>query len=116
MKKIHHDVKVGKRHIKLELYERYTTATFDEMSFNRLDELVKHLPDLMNPNFIEPFAVIANFMFNGVNFKILNKIKPKVQDNDAIFYVEEVSTGLHYKVTCPFPYTDPSCPFAYTPL
>lgn len=88
---------------------------------------------------------VANFLFSGIRFEVIEDISayvkryarllaedpriaaygnfdvsvikpPAVKDGMALFYVEEIATGLPYRVQCSYPYTDARQPFVYTLL
>jgi len=145
MKTVYREVKVGKKSLSLELDEGKAKVVWNGQTFDRLDNLVKRLPEMGNPRFVEPFAIVANFLFSGLRYEVIEDIshfcanykrllkenaeaadysvfdvsvikKPIVEGTQAMIYVEELSTGLPFKLICPYPYTDHRVPFRYALL
>lgn len=139
------EMKVGKKNIQLELEDNQPKVVVDGKKFDLLDNLTKHIPELNDPHQALPFSIIANFFFTGINFEVIEDIEgfsknykrllvedpnisgygtfdisvikhPVAEKNQVVFYVEEISTGLPFKVTCPFPYNDHTKPFKYSLL
>lgn len=146
MKTTYRELKVGSHDLKLGWDDSGSPVVVDgKHEIGYLDELVKKIPELTNPSYVESFAIIANFLFSGYDYEVIEDLehfanhyrrrlqedpslaeygvfdidviqKPSVSDHNAIFYVEQLSTGVPFRVSCPFPYVNRSRPFAYTPL
>lgn len=145
MKTLYREIRVGRQPLQLELDEGEAKVNFQGRNFDRLSDLVEALPEISDPRFLSAFAVVANFLFSGMRYETIEEITrfcsiykrrlegnsdikkygvfdltamkaPYIEEGQAIIYVEELSTGLPYKLLVPYPYHDPLYPFEYTLL
>lgn len=116
---------------------------YEGTQYRNLDELVKKVPTLADPKNLKQFIRIANFLFTGQEFMLIDdpaeyqkryranagkltkeygiydvsSIKtPYIENGKVIFFAEKNSSGVPYKVICTFPFNSPAAECAYTLL
>ena len=97
----HHKVLIGKTELSFHLDQDTPIVTVKGNKYTTLHQLVKDVPELSNPENIEAFAEISNFMFKGIEFTFIDNIpefqkeyvKRLEQDKK---HPEKPSHGLHF--------------------
>lgn len=131
---------IGAYKLQFLLDEGKPFIAWNGQSEERLERVVKRIPEISQN--LGDFAKIANFLFSGIRFEVIEDIDtyvarferllvadprladygtfdvseiqhPVVKKDTLLFYVEEIATGLPYRVQCPYPYMDSKQPFAY---
>lgn len=117
---------------------------FEGKQYNDMTDLVKAAPALSDPKNLRQFIHIANFLFTGLDFMIIEdnvqeyqsryrsnagKLtreygiydvsslrEPYLENGKLIFFAEKNSSGVPYKVICTFPFTSQGARCDYTLL
>lgn len=116
---------------------------FENKHYRKLPELVAKASFLSDPRNLRQFVRIANFLFTGQEFMLIENVAeyqkryranagkltreygiydvsslkdPYVEKGKAIFFAEKNSSGVPYKVICTYPFDDESAECAYTLL
>ncbi|MCE5317745.1 MAG: hypothetical protein LLG04_10385 [Parachlamydia sp.] len=140
MKTLYDEMTIGAHKLQFLLDEGKPSLAWNGQSEERLERVVKQFPEISQN--LGDFAKIANFLFSGIRFEVIEDIAtfveryqrllfadprlaaygtfdvskiqlPVVKKDRLFFYVEEIATGLPYRVKCPYPYMDSEQPFAY---
>lgn len=116
---------------------------FGGQTYKKLADLTGKIPFLSDKKHLKEFVRIANFLFTGQEFAIIDDVAayqkryranagkltseygiydvssikdPFLENGKVIFYAEKKSSGVPYKVICTYPYTDENAECAYTLL
>lgn len=112
-------------------------------SYDQLTELVKKAAVLSDPHYLRQFIKIANFLLRGLQFDVIEDTAdfqqkyqenannsppeygfydvssihaPEVREGDVIFFAEQNTSGVPYRVTCTYPFTGEFAHYAYSLL
>lgn len=140
MKTLFSEMTIGAYKLQFILEEGKPLIAWNGLNEERLERVVQQIPGISQN--LGDFATIANFLFSGIRFEVIEDI-PKyvarykkllaedprvaaygifdvskiqitmVNKGTLLFYVEEISTGIPYRVRCPYPYIDSRQAFAY---
>jgi hypothetical protein len=108
------------------LAEEKPVVMAGETVCNSLAELVGKVSALCTEKYLPRFAQMANFLAHGITYDLIRNPKefeeryspdfgrfnvsqilpPRIEDGQAVFYVQEHSTGVPFEVRCQWPYKD----------
>lgn len=128
--------------MKLDTSTREPFIEYKGKSYQALTELVQDADILSDVNHLQALAKIANFLFRGAEFEVIDDIayfkngyaavvkaapqygeydvsvihSPAVKDGKLSFFVEHSTMHVPYRVTCTYPYHGKDACYSYSLL
>ncbi len=135
-----HVVRINSKEFFLERLLETFYVRFEGKRYDNLTDLQTDAPLLQDVRHLTQFAIIANFFFTGGEYEFISnpasfkkeykiiQIKnrhpygvydsssieePIIQQQVLIFYVKHRPSGVPYKASCSYPFTDKNQVFTY---